>query len=142
MTTFKVCLKCAIFVVLFCLASAGQAANSDSLLSRVSWDCLNNASCVNAVKDDFVRGLQERRAFNFEGVFSIEPVGDVSKPISEGRGFVSDIFSENALSIPVGGLSLRVARSPEYKDYIEVSLEKPLANEGEAPSAADPISRP
>lgn len=129
MMTFKVCLKCAIFVVLFCLVTAND---SESFLSKINWDCANNASCVNDVKDDFLKGLQERRSFNFDGLFAIEPVGDQSKPIeSEGRGFVSDIFSENALTIPVAGLALRVQRSPEYRDYIEVSLEKPDISEGQ-----------
>lgn len=119
----KVDLKCVVFVVLFSFALANESS-SESLLSKLSWNCANNASCVNEVKDEFMKGLQERRAFEFGDLFAIEPIGDRSKPINEGRGLMSDIFSENALTIPLGSYSFRVQRSPEYKDYLELTLER------------------
>lgn len=128
----KMCLKSVVLLVAVVISSAAASENdsSDWLDSTLNWDCANNATCLENVKKDFIKGLQERRSFNFGGAFSIEPTGDVSQPINEGRGFVSDIFSGNSLRIPVGGLDVTIQRSPEYKEYIEVALVKSFEGEG------------
>lgn len=128
----KMCLKSVVLlaVVVISLASASENSSSSWLDSKLNWSCANNATCIENVKDEFIKGLQERRAFDFGGAFSIEPTGDVSHPISEGRGFVSDIFSGNALRIPIGALAVTVQRSADHKDYIEVALEKSFEGEG------------
>lgn len=126
------CLKSValLLVVAVSLAAASESDASDWLESKLNWECANNATCLENVKKDFVKGLQERRSFNFGGAFSIEPTGDVSQPINEGRGFVSDIFSGNSLRIPIGGLAVTIQRSPEYKEYLEVALVKSFEGEG------------
>lgn len=128
----KMCLKSVVLlvVVVISLAAASENDSGDWLDSKLSWECANNASCLESIKTDFVKGLQERRSFNFGGAFSIEPTGDVSKPINEGRGFVSDIFSGNALRIPIGGMAVTIQRSPEYQEYLEVALVKSFEGEG------------
>lgn len=110
--------------------SASAKANSETLLSKVDWNCANNATCFNQVKSDFLHGLQQRKSFDFDGLFSIEPIGDKSKPISEGRGFMSNIFSENVLRIPFGGLALTVQRAENQPGYLEVAVEKDVKDEG------------
>lgn len=128
----KMCLKYVVLsVLLSSLVFADEATqNSDTLISKMSWDCVNNASCFNNVKNDFLHGLQQRKSFNFDGLFSIEPIGDKTKPITEGRGFMSDIFADNALRIPFGGLAMTVQRAEKYPGYIELALEKDVQVEG------------
>lgn len=126
----KMCLKYVVFTILFSSLVLASDANSESFLSKMTWDCANNASCFNNVKNEFIHGLQQRRAFNFDGLFSIEPVGDRSKPISEGRGFMSNIFAENALSIPFGGLAMTIQRAEKYPGYLEVAIVKNDQEEG------------
>lgn len=128
----KMCMKYAVLTVLLSsMVFADQATeNSASLLSKMTWDCANNASCFNSIKNEFLHGLQQRKSFNFDGLFSIEPVGDKSKPISEGRGFMSDIFAENALRIPFGGLAMTVQHAEKYPGYLEIALEKDMKDEG------------
>lgn len=128
----KMCLKYVVFTILFSslVLAERSAENSDSILSKMTWDCANNASCFNNVKNEFIHGLQQRRAFNFDGLFSIEPVGDKSKPISEGRGFMSDIFTENALRIPFGGLAMTIQRAEKYPGYLELAVVKNDQEEG------------
>lgn len=122
----KMCLKYTVFIILFSSLVLAERSvdNSDSILSKMTWDCANNASCFNNLKNEFIHGLQQRRAFNFDGLFSIEPVGDRSKPISEGRGFISDIFTENALRIPFGGLAMTIQRAEKYPGYLELAVIK------------------
>lgn len=122
----KMCLKYTVFIILFSSLVLAERSvdNSDSILSKMTWDCANNASCFNNLKNEFIHGLQQRRAFNFDGLFSIEPVGDRSKPISEGRGFISDIFTENALRIPFGGLAMTIQRADKYPGYLELAVVK------------------
>lgn len=120
----KTCMKYCVFAILF--ISLGQATadtNADSWETNISWDCANNATCVNIVKTQFLNDLQNRRAINIAG-FSIEPTGEQTAPIESGRGFMSNIFSDNAVKIPFGGLVLSLQRSADYKDYIEVALEE------------------
>lgn len=119
----KMCLKYLVFGIV-CSSLALASENSVSLESKLNWECANNATCLDNVKNDFLKGLQERKSFNFDGLFSIEPTGDTNKPISEGRGFMSNIFSGNSLRIPLGGFALTVERSAEHKDYLEVALIK------------------
>lgn len=128
----KMCLKSVVLLVavVISLAAATENDNSDWLESQLNWECANNATCLENVKKDFIKGLQERRSFNFGGAFSIEPTGDLSKPINEGRGFVSDIFSGNALRIPIGNFAVTIERSPQYKEYMEVALVKSFEGEG------------
>lgn len=128
----KMCMKYAVLTVLLsALVFADQATeNSDSLLSKMTWDCANNASCFNSIKNDFLHGLQQRKSFDFDGLFSIQPVGDASKPISEGRGFMSNIFADNELRIPFAGLAMTVQRSTKYPEYLELALEKDVKDEG------------
>lgn len=128
----KMCLKYVVLTVLLsAVVFADQATeNSDTLLSKMTWDCANNASCFDSIKNDFLHGLQQRKSFNFDGLFSIEPLGDKSKPISEGRGFMSNIFADNTLRIPFGGLALTVQRAEQYPGYLEVALEKDAQVEG------------
>lgn len=131
----KMCLKYVVLtVVLSSLVLADQATeNSESLVSKMTWDCANNASCFNSIKNEFLHGLQQRKSFNFDGLFSIEPtVSDKSKPISEGRGFMSNIFADNKLRIPFGGLAMTIARAEQYPDYLEVAIEKNTPEEGMA----------
>jgi len=119
----KMCLKYVVFTILFSSLVLAER-NSESILSKMTWDCANNASCFNIVKNEFIHGLQQRRSFNFDGLFSIEPVGDKSKPISEGRGFMSNLFTENALRIPFGGLALTIQRAEKYPGYLDVAIVK------------------
>lgn len=128
----KMCLKYAVLTVLLsALVFADTATeNSETLLSKMTWDCANNASCFNVVKNEFLHGLQQRKSFNFDGLFSIEPVGDKSKPISEGRGFMSNIFADNQLRIPFGGLAMTIQRAEKYPGYIELAVEKDAPQEG------------
>lgn len=130
----KMCLKYVVLTVLLsAVVLADQATqNSESLVSKMTWDCANNASCFNNIKNEFLHGLQQRKSFNFDGLFSIEPVGDKSKPISEGRGFMSNIFADNKLRIPFGGLAMTVQRAEKYPDYLEVALEKDAQDEGKS----------
>lgn len=128
----KMCLKYVVLTVLFSsLVFADQATkNSDTLLSKMTWDCANNASCFDNIKNEFMHGLQQRKSFNFDGLFSIEPLGDKSTPISEGRGFMSNLFADNTLRIPIGGLAMTVQRAEQYPGYLEVALEKNVQEEG------------
>lgn len=128
----KMCMKYAVLTVLLsAMVFADQATeNSASLLSKMTWDCANNASCFDSIKSDFLHGLQQRKSFNFDGLFSIEPVGDKTKPINEGRGFLSNIFADNALRIPFAGLAMTVQRAEKYPGYLEIALEKDLKDEG------------
>lgn len=128
----KMCLKYVVFTVLFSsLVLADKATeNSESLVSKMTWDCANNASCFNNIKNEFLHGLQQRKSYNFDGLFSIESVGDKSKPISEGRGFMSNIFADNQLRIPFAGLAMTIQRAEKYPGYIEVAVEKDLKDEG------------
>lgn len=128
----KMCLKYVVLTVLLsALVLADKATeNSESLISKMTWDCANNASCFDSIKTEFLHGLQQRKSFNFDGLFSIEPTGDKSKPISEGRGFMSNIFADNALRIPFGGLAMTVQRAEKYPGYIEIALEKDAQETG------------
>lgn len=129
----KMCLKYVVFTILFSsLVFADQSAASDSILSKMTWECANNASCLNNVKNEFIYGLQQRRSFNFDGLFSIEPTGDRSKPISEGRGFMSNIFADNELRIPFGGLAMTIKRAEKYPGYLELAIIKNDQEEGNA----------
>lgn len=129
----KMCLKYVVLTILLSslvFASERSASNSDSLLSKVTWDCTNNASCFDSIKNEFIHGLQQRKAFNFDGLFSIEPVGS-KKPISEGRGFMSNIFAENALRIPFGNnFAMTVQRAEQYPGYLELAIVKNAKDEG------------
>lgn len=128
----NMCLKYVVLTVLFSsLVLADKASqNSESLVSKMTWDCANNASCFDNVKNEFLHGLQQRKSFNFDGLFSIEPVGEKSKPISEGRGFMSNIFADNKLRIPFGGLAMTIQRAEQYPEYLEVAVEKNVQEEG------------
>lgn len=118
-------------VLLSSLVFAESATeNSESLLSKMTWDCANNASCFDSIKNEFVHGLQQRKSFDFDGLFSIQPVGDTSKPISEGRGFMSNIFADNEIRIPFAGLAMTLQRSTKYPEYLEIALEKDVKDEG------------
>lgn len=126
----KMCLKYVVLTILISSLVTAATKSSDSLLDRMDWNCANNATCFNIVKNDFLHGLQQRKSFNFDGVFSIEPIGDKSKPINEGRGFMSNIFSENALRIPFGNLAMTVQRAEQYPGYLEVAVVKNAKEEG------------
>lgn len=126
----KICLKYVVLTVLFSsLVFASERANSETLLSKLTWDCANNASCFDSIKDEFVHGLQQRKSFNFDGLFSIEPVGS-KKPINEGRGFMSNIFAENTLRIPFGNLAMTIQRAEQYPGYLELAIVKNAKDEG------------
>lgn len=128
----KMCLKYVVVSMLLSgLVFADQATeNSEMLVSKMTWDCANNASCLDNIKNEFLHGLQQRKSFNFDGLFSIESVGDKTKPISEGRGFMSNIFADNKLRVPFGGLAMTIQRAEQYPGYIEVALEKDAGIEG------------
>lgn len=128
----KMCLKYVVLTVLLsALVLADPATeNSRALLSKMTWDCANNASCFDSIKSEFLHGLQQRKSFDFDGLFSIEPIGDKSKPISEGRGFMSNIFADNELRIPFGGLAMTIQRAEKYPGYLEIAVEKDTKEEG------------
>lgn len=128
----KMCLKYVVLTVLLsALVLADPATeNSRSLLSKMNWDCANNASCFDSIKSEFLHGLQQRKSFDFDGLFSIAPIGDKSKPISEGRGFMSNIFADNELRIPFGGLAMTIQRAEKYPGYLEIAVEKDTKDEG------------
>lgn len=117
------CIKYVVLVTLLgAIASATEVSSISDILQRsLNWECANNATCVKSVKQELMRGLQNRKALDF-GVASIEPIEGHAAPINTGRGFVSTVFSENALRIPIGGFAINVQKSSQYKDYMELSL--------------------
>lgn len=123
----NMCVKYLVLVTLMgAFASATDVKSISELLQRsLNWDCANNATCVKNVEQQLVEGLQKRETLDF-GVASIEPLADGPQaPISStGRGFVSTVFSENALRIPFGGFAINLQKSSQYKDYLELSLVK------------------
>lgn len=123
----NMCVKYFVLVTLMGAFACATEVNSISeLLQRsLNWECANNATCVKNVKQELMNGLQNRRAMDF-GVAVIEPIEGHRAPISTGRGFVSSVFSENALRIPIGGFSVNLQKSSQYKDYLELSLTKAL----------------
>lgn len=125
------CIKYFVLVTLLgAIASATEVNSISDILQRsLNWECANNATCVKTVKQELMHGLQNRKALDF-GVASIEPIEGHAAPINTGRGFVSTVFSENALRIPLGGFAINVQKSPQYKDYMELSLVRNV-NDGE-----------
>lgn len=119
----KLCMKYFVIAILFVSLGNASTAKDNALENNLNWDCANNATCVNLVKNQLLNNLQNRKAINIAGI-AIEPTGDQKAPIETGRGFMSNIFSDNAVKIPFGGLMISIQRSPEYKDYIEVALEE------------------
>lgn len=43
---------------------------------------------------------------------------------------MSNIFAENALRIPFGGLAMTVQHAEKYPGYLEIALEKDSKDEG------------
>lgn len=120
----KLCMKYFVIAILFIsLGNASDGSNTNALENNIDWNCANNATCVNLVKKQFLDNLQNRKAVNIAGI-SIEPTGEEKPPIESGRGFMSNIFSDNAIKIPFGGLIVSLQRSADHKDCIEVALEE------------------
>lgn len=127
----KMCVKYIVLVTLIGAFASATDVNSisDILQRNLNWECANNATCVKNIKDEVMRGLQNRKSLDF-GVATIEPIDGQTAPISQGRGFMSSVFSENAIRIPFGGYSINLQKSPQYKDYLELAVLKSV-NDGE-----------
>lgn len=135
----NMCVKYFVLITLMgALGSASRVNSISEILQRsLNWDCANNATCVKHVKDELMSGLQNRKSLDF-GIASIEPIEGHQAPINTGRGFVSSVFSENAIRIPFGGLAINLQRSPEHKDFIEFSVTK-NSNDGKLKSSQNSL---
>uniref|UniRef100_A0A182N5N7 Uncharacterized protein n=1 Tax=Anopheles dirus TaxID=7168 RepID=A0A182N5N7_9DIPT len=120
-------LKKVVSILVICVVAvqgASVAQKDTSLASELSWDCVNNVSCVTGLAKDVLRKLQARRAIDF-GIFSVQPVERVPADVEGARSSRAlDFLSSNALQVPVGPTVLNIERSADYPSYVEVSLLK------------------
>lgn len=105
-------------------SNVNNADVKDILNENLSWDCANNASCVQSIADEVVNRLKQHRPLAFGGI-EVEPLDNAvqTDSASEGRGlsFV-DLLSQNSVKIPLGPMVVSVQKSVDHKDYLEVAL--------------------
>ncbi|GAB0087552.1 uncharacterized protein DMENIID0001_018760 [Sergentomyia squamirostris] len=123
------CLKeCTIAVVMVCLLSAVSAATTSrhqrdpGFAGKMTWSCVNNASCIEGVTKDIMGRLSRKQPVDF-GILKVIP--QEHKALVEGRSSkFMDFLSGNAVEVPLGPMVFGIQRSEEYDGYIEVSLLK------------------
>lgn len=96
----------------------------DLLGDNLSWECANNASCVQNIADEVVNRLKQHRPLAFGGI-EVQPLDNAvpSDEASQGRAvsFV-DLLTQNSVKIPLGPMVVSVQKSIDHKDYLEVAL--------------------
>ncbi|XP_055677141.1 uncharacterized protein LOC129786269 isoform X2 [Lutzomyia longipalpis] len=121
------CLKeCTVAFVVCCLLSAVSATplprhQSDTpITNKMTWTCVNNATCIDGVAKDIVGRLNRKESIDF-GVVKVVP--RERRVVAEGRSSnIMNFLSGNELRIPVGPMVFSIQRSEDYSDYFEVSL--------------------
>lgn len=120
------CLKqCSIVFVVCYLLSAVSATplphhKDTSIVGKMTWSCVNNATCIDGVAKDIVGRLSRKESVDF-GVLKVVPLE--RKPLVEGRSSnFMNFLSGNALRIPLGPVVFSIQRSEDYSGYLEVSL--------------------
>lgn len=140
------CTLCTEFKMLHAAATSSSGAsetavNSD-LVTKMSWKCANNASCLYAIANSVMNSYRRGDVVQF-GIFDLiklpPPVrskNNTSTSSSTGddaRGMKSGVvqfLSGNAVRIPIGPMVFSVQRAEDDGDYIEVALLKKAQSQG------------
>ncbi|XP_059610900.1 uncharacterized protein LOC132257874 [Phlebotomus argentipes] len=120
------CLKqCSIVFVVCCLLSAVTATplphhRDTSIADKMTWSCVNNASCIDGAAKQVTERLSRKESVDF-GVFKVVPLE--RKAVVEGRSSnFLNFLSGNAVRIPLGPVVFSIQQSEDHSGYLEVSL--------------------
>ncbi|CAD7085274.1 unnamed protein product [Hermetia illucens] len=120
-----------ILIAILTFTAVGSAQfrkdSEDSILNGLSWECANNASCVNGIALSVISRFDRREPIDF-GLFSINPAQH--SPVQGRSNKFLEFLSGNAIRIPMGPMVFSVQQSEQDSDYLEVALLKSVAEQG------------
>lgn len=117
-------------IILIKLTTCIAEVHHHTILDNLTWECANNASCVDKIANNVLNRYQRKETIDF-GLFSVKPLSTITnhKTINEARSSsIMNFLYGNMVRIPIGPMVFSIQRSDD-NDYLEFALLKKVHEE-------------